>query len=347
MKFVNASETLFARTAKELRKLLSQRCVVLSCDFNFKEATARTFGHSNLRAFKKAVDDSTAVPSPWDEELQRADLDERRRNQAANFKTYANELDLQLADVDDLIAAWQPSAKRPQNPVIPTDELESLNAEGAPAKALYLIEKLIVQGLEPHQDDFELIRRGFKCSSEKIQLLLLQEIGRLGTRLVNAQGGKKAEIGVKLLEMIAENADFYVQVSLAKALFNGCGTPQNLNRAKSLCLVVQRKLDDGDRFLSPSAHIEFLDLQRRLFFISRDFDERMIAFNATRKAHDLGLPEAALDMAAYYRPLKPGESPDEYYGIVEPNAVMEKEYLDIAVTRGWDPDTNTIKRRPL
>jgi hypothetical protein len=344
MKFIFKSDTLFDRAAKRLRDILSAHCSApVSESFNFKDGTAYALGHADLRASRAAAKQAGIADCPWDEECTTADLKARRLYQAGRLKEYADVHGVRLENIGDLIARWQPSAARPQAPVLTVDNLKEMRDAGVPLQVYCLLLIYELTSEEPTPDDLELFRNGIKSSVGFINKALPLYIGPMAVRLVSQQTGPAAQLGITLLEMLCETPFVYAKVNLARALCNGWGVAPNLERARSLCKFVNKALDAGeDVFSHDVSRIDFYKLQGRLYLASSSLEERKIAFESYKKAAALGSGPAALFMGHYYAPLRPGMKFDKFSGVVAPDEVLSELYFVLAIRRGFNPVNKTF-----
>lgn len=344
MKFIFKSETLLSRTAKRLREIIpAYTSTLIPETFNFKDATAHTLGHENLRALRADVKKTGEAESLWDEECTTTELEARHLYQANRLDEYATSHGVQLANVKEIIARWQPSAARPQAPVLSVDKLAALRSAGVPLQTYCLLLAYELTGGDPTPEDLELFRNGIKSSEGFTNKAIPLYVGPMAVRLVNRQTGPMAKLGIALLEMLCETPFVYPKVNLARALRNGWGVAPNLERAKSLCKFVNKSLDAGDDvFIDEVSWIDFYTLQGQLYSDSTSQEERKFVFESYKKAASHGSGPAALMMSQYYSPLPPGMEPDCFSGVVQPNESHSLCYFQLAMRRGYNPITKAF-----
>ena len=344
MTFILKSTTLLSRIAKRLREMIpAHACAPLPEAFNFKDATAYTLGHQDLRALQATLQQAGAAASAWDEECTTLELESRRLHQATRLAEYAFSHGVQLEHVEDLVAHWQPTAARPQSPTISVDKISKLRDDGVPLQAYRRLLEYEQTGKDPTPEDLELFRNGIKSSTGMTGKLIPLSIGILAVRLVNRQTDSAARLGIALLEMLCETELIYAKVNLARALLNGWGVTPNLERAKALCTFVNKAVDAGeDVFTDDASRIDFYKLQGQLYSRSTLQEERVLAFANYRKAALLGSGTAALITSHYYAALPPGIEPDEFAGVVLPDHGASKSYFSLALQQGFNPDTNSF-----
>lgn len=343
MKFNLKSKTLLSRIAKRLREVIPAHSAPIPESFNFKDATAYTLGHEDLRAWCTTTEQTGEAESPWDEECTAAELEIRRLHEANRLTEYALTHGVHLARVKELIALWQPTAARPQSPTLNIDKIKELRAAGVPLQAYCLLLAYELTGEDPNPEDLDLFRNGIKSSVGVTNKALPLYIGPLAVRLVNRKTGPAAKLGVALLEMLCETPLEYAKVNLARALRNGWGVAPNLARAKSLCKFTNKKLDAGeDVFTEDVSRVDFYTLQGQLYADSTSQEDRKFAFESYQKAASYGSGPAALILVHYYLPLEPGMKPDEFSGVVPPNESMSEFYFRLAIQRGFNRITNTF-----
>lgn len=339
MKFLIKSETLLSRTAKRLREIIPMYASAqIPESFNFKDATAYTFGYDSLRALRANVKQASEAEERWDEECTLPELTARRLAEANRLDEYAVSHGIQLENVKELIERWQPSAARPQAPALTKDMLAELRAAGVPLQAFCLLLAYEITRDDPTQEDLELFHQAIKSSEGLTKQVIPLYIGPLAVRLVNRGTTPGAKLGIALLEMLCETSFIYPKVNLARALRNGWGVAPNLERAKSLCECVSKALDAGDDvFTHKDSWIDFYTLRGQLYSDSTLQEERKLAFESYKKAADFGSGPAALFLAHYHLPLKPGMAPDCFSGVVPPDPAASLRYFQDAMMRGYDP----------
>ncbi|AYR19884.1 hypothetical protein [Alcaligenes faecalis] len=347
MTFTFKSDTLFSRTAKRLREILpAYTSAQIPDSFNFKDATAYTLGHKDVRALRAAAKQGDAVESSWDEECDATELDARHLYQASRLDEYANLHRVQLEKVKEIIGRWQPSAARPQNPVLTADKLDELRAAGVPMQAYCLLLAYELTNGEPTLEELELFRNGIKSSTGFTNQAIPLYIGPLAVRLVNRRVSPGAELGIALLEMLCETSFLYPKVNLARALFYGWGVTPNLERAKSLCKFVSKALEAGeDVFVDDVSYVDFYTLQAQLYVDGISLEERTLAFESTKKAAAYGSGPAALAISHYYSPLPLGMEPDCFSGVVQPNEMIRLRYWQLAIERGYNTVTHSFPKK--
>lgn len=344
MKFILKSDTLLSRTAKRLREIIpAHSSAPIPESFNFKDATVYSLGHENFRAFRAAAKQAGEAESPWDEECTTAELETRHLYEANRLNDYALARGVQLENIKGLIASWQPSAARPQAPVLSVDKIKELRDAGVPFLAYLLLWVYELTNEEPTPEDMELFRNGIKSSIGHTNKIIPLYIGPMAVRLVNQKTGPAAQLGVTLLEMLCETPLVYAKVNLARALCYGWGVAPNLERAKSLCKFVNKALDAGeDVFSEDISRIDFYTLQGQLYADSTSLADRKFAFESYKKAASHGSGPAALFMTHYYLPLQPDMESDMFSGVVPPNEATSEWYFHLALERGYNHITMTF-----
>lgn len=349
MKFTLKSETLLKLRAKRLRELLQEIVSTpVPQSFNFKDATAFVLGYDDFRVWRASTHSANEA-SPWDEQCTEAERTARKGFLASRLTDYALRFDVQVEDMEGLIDKWQPTASRAQHPAFSLDEIEGMRVAGIPQRAFELLVHFEDSGEEPTAEALYLFRRGIKSCEAAGNTALTLYMGPLAVRLVNQKSGQAAQFGVALLELLSEASNIlFPKVHLAIALQHGLGVAQNLERAKSLCNLIRKSHTAGeDVFSSDAGHVEFLMLQGKLHGHSSLLQERQLAFQSFREAADLGSGQAALMVAQYLYPLRPGDEPDMFSGVVPHDIVSSKRYLELALQSGFDPQTKTFPEGAL
>ena len=347
--FFFVRHTLFARTAQRLQNILPRYArEAIPDSFNWKFATAVTFGHEDLHAYNRAVKLYKHLPPPRDEELSRDQLNERRLAQAQRLTAFAERNGLRIENLDALIEDWQPSAERPRSTVFTQDELDSFWEQGIPSKALQALERFQTTGEVPSAEDLELIRKGLKSARNFQKAWIPLEIGSLAVSLVNTKHEPTASTGVELLQLLAEINFTFAKFQLAQVLTNSQSCEQNLARARSLCESVQKAYNAGeDVFVNPESHIDFLRLKARLWCESTLREDRLHAVRCLEEAVVKGSGLAALHLSHYYSEQPRNTPPDIYTGVDQPNTERAMHYFLLALQRGFNPSTQEFPKNAL
>ena len=252
--------------------------------FHLKDATARTFGFDSFADIPK----QGGYTSPRDEDLDGAALRKRRTLQAANFDRYAREIGVEIPDPLAFINSWQPSAKRPQRPVLPRGEADRLVRKGIKQKTLSLLADLQMKAAGPGHlipsEEIGEVMLGLDCLETarlkgKQDVLgfqaLCTEAGILATSLVNHGQYENDEIakhnaalGVALLERLCEDDVYpYSMVSLIDAFTRGWGCKMDYTRALSLAEKVDDLAKKKERFYDNTVDGVFMLWGNRISFL--------------------------------------------------------------------------------
>lgn len=346
LKFKNPK--LLTRAAKRLPQILTG-IVPDGVDFHFKNATAYVAGYRDWQELLRlGIDESlgTSELSPLDEACDPETLTRRRQYQASRLVTFCEPLGIVPGDSSlALVDTWRPSAGRPQEQTETFNEQQRLLDEGEDARCLGIIRDVERSRRTPSKVEIDIIIRGLRLFKGREAELVMTFVGPLATRLVNQQVEPAAGYGVRLLEALVANGFPYPVVSLAKALRNGWGTPEDHPRAWSLVSkALKADTNDPELFIEDSAYIELYRLGGFLLMHGTNCrHDRAHAFDLYQKAAERGDGPAALTLTQFYMP-EPDTGPDEYSGVMAPDPAKAEFWFKCALLAGYDSRTKSFPK---
>lgn len=255
---------LLVRASKRLVQVLNG-VVPDGANFHFKNATAYVAGYRDWEELLRlGVDEQMAAGelSVLDENCDPESLTRRRDYQAGRLSMFCKAHGFGLGNSSlALINAWRPSAGRPQEETEAFNDRDRLMEEGEADRCWEILHDVELHQRIPTQGEVDTIIRGLRLFTDRTAEYVMTWIGPLATRLVNRQIEPAAGYGVRLLEALVANGFPYPVVSLARALRNGWGTPEDHPRAWSLLSkALQDDKNDSQLYIERSAYIELYRL---------------------------------------------------------------------------------------
>lgn len=344
LKFKNSK--LLVRASKRLVQILND-IVPDGVDFHFKNATAYVAGYRDWEELLRlGVDENMAIGelSVLDEGCDPGTLTLRREYQAARLSRFCELYDVVLGNASlALVNAWRPSAGRPQEETEAFNDRDRLMDEGEAERCWRILHDVERHHRIPAKDEVETIIRGLRLFSGEAAEYVMTYIGPLAARLVNRQIEPAAGYGVRLLEALVANGFPYPVVSLARALRNGWGTPEDHPRAWSLLSkALQDDMEDQQLYIERSSYVEMYSLAGFLLMHGTNCrHDRARALELYTRASELGDGPAALFVTQFYMPL-PATGPDEYWGVVPPNQAKAEYWFMRAIQAGYNPHSKSF-----
>lgn len=335
MKIVCKNTKLADRAASRLPRFLAD-ISPLPPEFRLKDATAFVLGHEDLAAYKKACFPEAKLTS-LDEDCTPEDLAERRAYQAQRFEEFCGRFGLTV-DAAKVINAWRPSAGHPQEDTANIMLVEQQRAEGRPMRCLFLLMELEAFKRVPAPAEVDFLTGSFR-SCQGVNLDLVETYAApLAIRLINLKVGVEPQIGFRILEALVAAGCQYAMASLATALEHGWGCGENYHRARSLVSAVLAKVDGGELdFLEPVSFAELYSIGAKLWMHGLGGAvDRLKAFELYLRAADMGHGPSALFVCFFLTPMREGEEPSIYTGVVEPNFELAAAYFLQAEHAGYN-----------
>ena len=280
------------RPADRLSEILSSKGISLPKTFNFKDATARTFGYEN----RSAVPDELKDESPRDEELHtNSALNKRRTQQAEYLSNYALEIGVPLLDARILMDEWQPSAKHPKRSVVTKEEAEKRIRKGIINTGFNLVADLLHKAkntsLRIEKFDVDFLMTTMDCmqindkyngkgkDKGKQYQMICCDVGMLAAAMINQDalntviGSHNAVQGVVLLDRLCEeNVYPFARVSLFQACQQGWGCTQDYKRARELITLIDKMCKRPEILYKDTVDGVFMHWESRFDYLTRKVD---------------------------------------------------------------------------
>lgn len=344
LKFKNPK--LLVRASKRLVQVL-KGIVPNGANLHFKDATAYVAGYRDWdELLRLGVDEQMAAGelSVLDENCDPESLTSRRDYQASRLSMFCEAHSFVLGNSAlALINAWRPSAGRPQEETEVFNDRDRLIEDGEADRCWQILHDVELHQRIPTKDEVDTIIRGLRLFTDGTAEYVMTWIGPLATRLVNRQIEPAAGYGVRLLEALVANGFPYPVVSLARALRNGWGTPEDHPRALSLLSkALQDDKNDSQLYIERSAYIELYRLAGFLLLQGTNCrHDRARALDLYKRAAELGDGPAALLVTQFYMPM-PATGPDEFWGVVSPSREKAEHWFRRALRAGYNPQTQSF-----
>lgn len=338
------SPKLLVRASKRLARVLNDT-VPDGVNFHFKNATAYVAGYRDWEEFLRlGVDKSVPVGelSALDEDCDPDTLERRREYQATRLSMFCALRGVVLGNTSlGLVSAWRPSAGRPQEETEAFNDRDRLIEEGEAERCFRILQDVERHQRIPSEVEVDAVIRGLRLFRGMDAEYLMTYIGPLAARLVNRQTEPAAGYGVRLLEALVANKFPYPVVTLARALRNGWGTPEDHPRALSLLKMALQNDGEG-QYVEKSSYIELYSLAGSLLMYGTNCPrDPKRALELCTWAAELGHGPAALFVAQFYMPM-PATGPDEFWGVVPPNQAKAEYWHWRALTAGYNPQTKSF-----